>query len=200
MLEMTFRWSGISLILGALLFGVAIIVISLKPVINQPLSPAGSLLLLLSAILFLLSLPAMYARQANSAGWLGFIGHILLQSGMLLLIVLAAPSLIYPSLKLIPGENPVTFLLGIALTVGLLLTGIATIRADIFPRMAGILLLVAMAGFFFDFFIAEFLPPVAAQVGSAFFGVLLAFSFIWIGVTLWFGKLGPSLVHMISTQ
>lgn len=191
MSETVFRWSGMLLILGAVLLGIAILVISLKPVINQPITPAGSILLLLSAILLLLSLPAMYARQANAAGWLGLAGHVLLLTGVLLLIVLAAPSLIYPSLQLTPVENPVLFLLGIALTLGLLLTGVVTIRAGIFPRAAGILLLVAMAGFFFDFFIAEFLPPIAGQVGSALFGILLALSFAWIGAALWIGKLGP---------
>lgn len=187
MSEIVFRWSGSVLILGAALLGIAIVVISFKPVINQPLPPAGNLLLLLAAILLLLSLPTMYARQAGAAGWLGLMGHVLLQTGVLLLIVLAAPSLIYPSLKLTPQENIVVFLLGIALTVGLLLTGIATLRAGIFPRAAGILLLVAMAGFFFDFFVAEFFPPIAGQVGSALFGILLALSFAWIGAALWLG-------------
>jgi uncharacterized membrane protein YecN with MAPEG domain len=199
MSEIVFRWSGIGLILGAALLGIAIIVISFKPVINQPFPVASSVLLLLAAILLLLSLPAVYARQANAAGWLGLTGHVLLQTGVILLIVLAAPSLIYPTLKLTPGENPLVFLLGIALTLGLLLTGIATIRAGIFPRAAGILLLVAMAGFFFDFFIAEFLPPVAGQVGSALFGVLLALSFAWIGAALWIGKLGPAIGNVIPT-
>jgi hypothetical protein len=116
---------------------------------------------------------------------------------VLLLIVLAAPSLLYPSLKLSSGENLVVFLLGIALTAGLLLTGIATIRAGIFPRAAGILLLVAMAGFFFDFFIAEFLPSIAGQVGSALFGILLALSLGWIGAALWIGKLGPAIGNVV---
>ncbi|MBI4926687.1 MAG: hypothetical protein HY835_02900 [Anaerolineae bacterium] len=200
MSEIVFRWSGILLILGAALLGIAILMISLKPVINQPLPPAGSILLLLSAILLLLALPAMYARQANAAGWLGFTGHALLQTGVLLLIVVAAPTLIYPSLKLTPGENPLLFLLGIALTAGLLLTGIATVRAGIFPRGAGILLLVAMAGFFFDFFIAEFLPPLVGQVGSGLFGVLLALSLGWIGAALWIGKLAPTIANVVPAH
>jgi hypothetical protein len=197
MFEIAFRWSGIGLIFGAALLGIGIIVISLKPVINQPFPPGVSILLLLSSILLLLSLPAMYARQANAAGWLGLTGHVLLQTGILLLVVLAAPTLLYPSLKLTLGENPVVFLLGITLTLGLLLTGIATFRAGIYPRAAGILLLVAMAGVFFDFFIAEFLPPIAGQVGSALFGVLLAFAFAWIGAALWIGKLGPAIDNAI---
>ena len=73
----------------------------------------------------------------------------------------------------------------IALTLGLLLTGIATFQADVFPRPAAVLLLGAMAGFLFVFFVAEFLPPAAGQLGTATFGVLLALGFAWIGVALW---------------
>jgi hypothetical protein len=192
MAEIAFRLSGTLLIVGAILLGIAIVTAALTPVMNQPLSPRISLLLLLSSILLLLSLPAMFAKQANAAGWLGLTGHGLLQTGILLLVVLAAPPLLYPTLKLVPGENLVFFLLGIALTMGLLLTGIATIRADVFPRWAGILLLAATAGFFFDFFVAEFLPPLAGQIGSAFFGILLALALAWIGIALWTGRLGPS--------
>jgi hypothetical protein len=76
--------------------------------------------------------------------------------------------------------------------LGLLLTGIAIIRAGVFPRGAGILLLAATAGFFFDFFVAEFLPPLAGQIGSAVFGILLALALSWIGVSLWSGIVGPA--------
>lgn len=191
MSEIAFRWSGILLVVGAALLGAAIVIISLKPVMEQAFSPGVSLLMLVSSILLLLSLPAMYARQASAAGWLGLTGHALLQTGILILIMLAATPLLYPSLKPIPGENLVVFLLGIALTLGLLLTGIATIRAGVYPRGAGILLLAAMAGFFFDFFVAEFLPPLAGQLGSAIFGALLALALAWYGVSLWTGNLGP---------
>ena len=36
----------------------------------------------------------MYARQANAAGWPGLVGYGLLQSGVLLLVVLAATPLL----------------------------------------------------------------------------------------------------------
>ena len=192
MTEITFRWSGAVLIIGAVLLGAAIVNISLKPVMNQPFSPGVSLLLLLSSIALLLSLPAVYARQAGAAGWLGLAGHALLQTGILLLVVVASVPLAYPSINVAPGESAVAFGLGIALTVGLLLTGIATIRADVFPRWAGFLLLAATAGFFFDFFIAEFLPPVTGQIGSAIFGILLALALAGMGYALWIGRLGPA--------
>jgi hypothetical protein len=133
----------------------------------------------------LLSLPAMYAVQADAAGGLGVVAHALLATGLLLLVVLAATPLLYPSVNAPTQENPLVFALGIALTLGLLLTGIATFQADVFPRPAAVLVLGATAGFFFVFFIAEFLPPAAGQVGTALFGVLLALGFAWIGVALW---------------
>ena len=106
-------------------------------------------------------------------------------------MLLAATPIFYPALQTPSGENLVAFLLGIALTLGLLLTGIATIQAEVFPRWTGILLLAATAGFFFDFFVAEFLPPLAGQLGSTFFGALLAIALAGIGISLWIGKVGP---------
>ncbi len=179
------RLGGVVLIVGAVLLGAAIVVVSFTPAVNQPLPPGVSLLFLLSALFLFLSLPALYARQAQATGWLGLTGHALLQTGILLLVLVAAPPLLYPSHNLIPGENLVFFLLGVALTLGLLLTGIAIVRAGVFPRRAGILLLAATAGFFFDFFVTEYLPRIAGQIGIAVFGVLLALALVWIGISAW---------------
>ena len=179
------HWSGLLLVCGAVLLGLSIVAISFRPVVNQPLSPGVAALLLLSAVVLLVSLPGMYAAQADASGMLGLGAHLLLQMGILLLVVIAATPLLHPTVTEPPGENVVVFVLGIALTLGLLLTGVATLQAGVFPRAAGILLLAATAGFFFVFFVAEFLPAVAGQVGSAFFGILLALGLGWIGVALW---------------
>ena len=179
------HWSGPLLVGGALALGLAVILISSRPVIGTAISTDVATLLLVSAALLILSLPAMYAVQADAAGVLGLVGHALLATGLLLLVVLAATPLLHPSLNAPTGEHPLVFVLGIALTLGLLLTSIATFQADVFPRPAALLLLGAMAGFFFTFFVAEFLPPAAGQIGTAVFGVLLALGFAWIGVALW---------------
>lgn len=179
------QWSGPVLIGGALAFGLGIALISSRPVIGAAFSPSEATVLFVAAALLLLSLPAMYAVQADAAGALGLVGHVLLATGLLLLVMLAATPLLYPSLKVSTLEHPLVFGLGIALTLGLLLTAIATLQADVFPRPASILLLGATAGFFFVFFVAEFLPPAAGQLGTAIFGGLLALGFAWIGVTLW---------------
>ena len=78
MSEIAYRWSGILLVAGAALLGIAIVIIALKPVMNTVFSPGISRLMLLASIFLLLSLPAMYARQADAAGWLGLAGHTLL--------------------------------------------------------------------------------------------------------------------------
>jgi hypothetical protein len=179
------HWGGPVLVGGAIAFGLAVVLISSRPVIGAVLRSDVAAILLVAAALLLVSLPAMYAVQADAAGVLGLVGHALLMTGLLLLVVLAATPLLHPSVNAPTGEHPLVFGLGIALTLGLLLTGIATFQADVFPRPAAILLLGAMAGFFFVFFVAEFLPPAAGQIGSAVFGVLLALGFAWIGAALW---------------
>lgn len=184
-MNVAIHWSGLVLVGGALALGLGVILTSTRPVIAATLSPDMAGLLLVSAALLLLSLPAMYAVQADAAGVLGLVGHTLLVTGLLLLVVLAATPLLHPSLNAPIGEHPLVFVLGIALTLGLLLTGIATFQAEVFPRPAAVLLLGAMAGFFFVFFVAEFLPPAAGQGGTAVFGAMLALGFSWIGVVLW---------------
>lgn len=179
------HWSGPVLVGGALVLALAIVLISLQPVVGQAISSEVATLLLLSAALLLLSLPAMYAVQADAAGLLGLVAHVLLATGLLLPVVVAATPLLHPSLDAPIGEHPLVFVLGIALTLGLLLTGISTFQADVLPRPAAVLLLAATAGFFFVFFVAEFLPPAAGQIGSAVFGILLGLGFAWIGVALW---------------
>jgi hypothetical protein len=173
---------------AAALMGVGIVMVSFNPVIKQSLSPQISWLLLIASLLLLIALPGMYFKQAGAAGWLGLVGYVLLQAGVVLIALAAAPRLLYPSLLQAPGESLVLFVLGIALTLGLLLTAIATLRAGVYPRWAGILMLGAMAGFFFVFFVAEFLPPAPGQIGSAVFGLLLALSLAWIGYSLLAGK------------
>jgi hypothetical protein len=96
-----------------------------------------------------------------------------LETGLLLLVVIAATPLLYPTVTEPSGQN-VVFVLGIALTLGLLLAGVAALQVGVFPRGASILLLAATAGFFFVSFVAEFLPAMAGQLGAAFFRILLS--------------------------
>jgi hypothetical protein len=179
------HWAGAGLIAGSVALAVAIVLVSLRPVIAQSLSPDVAAVLLLAAALLIPSLPAMFAVQADRVGVFGLIGYVLLTTGLLLLVLVSATPLLHPSVEARTGEHPLVFGLGIALSLGLLIIGVATLQAEVLPRPAAVLLLGATAGFFFVFFVAEFLPPSFGQVGSAVFGVLLALGFGWIGLSLW---------------
>jgi hypothetical protein len=185
MKNLAIRWSGLLLIIGAALLGTAIVMASFAPEMTQQLPPLANAFLFLASVLLLLSLPAMYAMQADAAGWLGLIGHALLQTGVLLFVVVSAPPLLYSSFDR-PFENSVTaFLLGTALSLGLLLSTIATIRAGVYPRAASILLLIGTAGMFFSFFIAEWLPRLVGQVVGVITNILLGLALAWIGFSIW---------------
>jgi hypothetical protein len=138
-----------------------------------------------SSALLLLGAPTLYAVQEAATGVTGLAAHVLLSAGLLLPVLLAPTPLLYPPLGVSTIEHPIVFGLGIALTVGLLLTGIVTFQAGVLPRPAAALLLGAMLGFAFVYFVAEFLPPAAGQVGTAVFGVLLTLGLGWLGLAVW---------------
>lgn len=187
MSDIASRTCGILLIGGAALLAISIFIISSRPVMNRSFSSTESLLLFLAGLLLIIALPAMYSAQSAASGLPGLIGYASLQAGMLFLVAIAAPRLLFPSFNQPLGESVTAFLLGIALVIGLLATGIGVLQAGVFPRATGFLILAATAGFFFVFFIAEFLPAVAGQVGSAIFAVLLGLAFAWIGLLLMIG-------------
>jgi hypothetical protein len=63
------RSSGFVMIAGTALLGIAFAALPFTA--KEPLPPVLSLLMLLGAVLLMLSLPAMYAKQAGAAGWVG---------------------------------------------------------------------------------------------------------------------------------
>ena len=176
--------AGLALIAGAAVLGIAMLRISMRPVVGQAIDPGVAALMLLGAALLLLALPAVYAVQADQTGAIGLAAHALLATGLLLLVIVAATPLLYPSIGVATIEHPIVFGLGIALTLGLLLTGVVTFGAGVLPQPAAGLLMGAVAGFAFVFFVAEFLPPAAGQIGTALCATLLAASLAWMGVAL----------------
>ena len=184
-MDTALQLGGLALTGGAIALGVACALIATRPVVEQALRPDVAALLIVSAGLLLLGVPAMYVVQAEATGAPGLAAHTLLVVGLLLLVIVSATPLLYPSLGVSTIEHPLVFGLGIALVLGLLLTGFVTLQAGVLPRPAAGLVLGAMARFFFVFFVAEFLPPVAGQAGTAIFGGLLALGFAWIGLAIW---------------
>jgi len=188
MIKTALRWSGVALVAGALVLGAAMVLGSLT-LPGQFFSPLVSLLLLVGSLLLMLALPGMYARQAEAAGWLGLLGYVLLAVGNVLLIGFAAAPLFNPSITGLGEEESVAaFLLALALILGFVLTAVATLRAAVYPRWSGILLLVAGVVFLFGFFVAEELPPIAEALSVALLGISLAVALAWIGAALWSGS------------
>jgi hypothetical protein len=185
--KIALRWSGVALVAAALVLGAAIGLAYLRLPGRFP-TPLGSLLLLVGSMLLMLALPGMYARQSEAAGWLGLVGHVGLSVGNVLLIGFAAAPLFNPSLTGLDAEESVAAgVLALVLILGFVLTAMATLRAKVYPRGSGILLLAAGVGFLFSFFVAEQLPPIAGALINTIWVVSLPGALAWIGVALWRG-------------
>jgi len=187
MAKVALRWSAAALVAAAVVLGASLTMQWLWPAERLP-APLGSLLILVGSMLLMLALPAMYARQAEAAGWQGLVGHMLLAVGNVLLIGFAAAPLFNPAIRGLDEEESVAAgLLALALLLGFVLTAIAMLRAAIYPRWSGILLLAAGVGFLFSFFVSENVPNIAGQLIGVGWAVSLVLALAWIGVTLWRG-------------
>jgi hypothetical protein len=194
MAKIAVRSSGLVLLAGALFMGAAIVFAAL-PAQTGAATPLVRINLFASSILLILALPGIYARQSEATGWLGLLGHVLLEAGMVPVLVYAAAPTLYPQINtpFEGGPSIIALLLGTAWLVGFGLTGIATLRAGVYPRWPGILLLAAGAGLLFVFSIGEGLPPIVGQVGTAICGIALVAAFAWIGLYLWLDPRGYNL-------
>jgi hypothetical protein len=201
MVKTVLRWNGLALVAGAVFMGAGIVGVGFQAQNQIPTSLANTLLLVAS-ILIILALPGIYVRQSEAAGWLGLLGHVLLEVGMLSAVTYAAAPLFYPEIKGPPGESISVgaYLLGTALLMGVVLTAIATLRAGVYSRWSAILLLAAGVGLCFVYFIADSLPPNAWQLGNVILGILFAAALAWIGVATWTDWTQPAPRHAVTER
>ena len=194
-----YRWSGIALLAGSIigLLGTILDTVlypSHDLTAQQVLSTSFAIdvsLFLVWSVLLVLGLPGPYLRQAKRTGALGFAGYVLLSLALLLggvafgiVQVTDWPYLAESAPKLLPsgGTGPTSgFLLsilgpGLLLGVGSILLGIATLRAKVFSRWIGILLIVA--GVLFLVSVAP-IPFIDLASNSVFF-----VAFAWFGYAL----------------
>ncbi|HZR42657.1 MAG TPA: hypothetical protein VFB12_21225 [Ktedonobacteraceae bacterium] len=153
-----------------------------------------TLIILVGALLFAIGLSGMYLRQAGRAGVLGLVGFILLFLAMLLqgtafsaVQIVVLPFLAQKAPQLMGGNSlPISaFLLliisGLMQIVGDILLGIATMRARVFPRWTGILLLIS--GIAFLLTLPPLPSPISDLIETASF-VAFAIVFLWCGYLL----------------
>ena len=184
------RWAGLAAILAGGLLVVADLLNLAIGFGNEPFSETAttgtyafqSVVNLLAAVLLLIGLVGLYARQSEAAGLLGLAGFLVAFLGTALVTGLLWASLfIVPSLAVevpafldqVEGPPPGFFLTFITFAVGWLLFGIATLLARVYPRIPTILVMIG---------------AVIAVLPLPFTGIVLAIAVAWLGFALFTGS------------
>ncbi len=184
------RWSGLAAILAGVLLVVADLLNLAIGFGDEPFSETAttgiyafqSVVNLLGAVLLLIGLVGLYARQSEAAGLLGLAGFLVAFLGTALITgFLWAALFIVPALAVevpafldeVEGLPPGLFVALITFGVGWLLFGIATLRARAYPRIPAILLVIG---------------AVIIVLPLPFTGVVLAIAVAWLGFALFTGR------------
>ena len=174
--------------------------------LRDPLYTPAHVLLLVTLAISQLGLTGLYARQATRAGWLGAIGYALTLPYFVLHYTLpqyesfvatylgqvpATQALVAPGGPLAHGaagtQGAFGLIMPLLAAAGVLLLGIATLRAGVFPRAVGWLPIAAVA----VHLVASSLPYEAINAPPswlspvAFVYYLLSLGYAWGGYTLW---------------
>lgn len=193
-----YRLSGGTLIVGSLPLSIGTVLTTTlygNATPQQILSLSWllvSLMIFIGSLLFVIGLPGMYLRQAGRAGVLGLVGFILLFFAMLLAgaVFIGVQVIVFPTLaqkapQLIgPTNTPsgaVLLLLisGLMLSIGPVVLGIATMRARVFPRLAGVLLIVSGVAS-----LVAMLPGILGTILEVVSAITLAVACVWCGSRL----------------
>jgi hypothetical protein len=194
------RWSAAILLLSAL---TGIISILFTPSDFAPNAILGSLwtpmhaVLAVSYMLFVFGLIGIYAIQADKAGRLGSIGFGLAFFGMLVLtvqvfvaafilpVIASQPNAPKTAFDLLDPAGPLAafsslvFADYVPTVIGLVLLGVAIMRAGVLPRWAGLLLII---GTLLDLALLMGAPgELIVKLGDALFDV----GKLWIVYGLW---------------
>jgi hypothetical protein len=146
----------------------------------------ASSLRLLSAVLFLWALLSLYNRQSIAAGTFGLWGFIVAFFGTALLVgnawaeVFVWPTLARVAPNVVTGQVAAPYLTtGITLSVpvfgiGIVLFGLATLRAGVYPRWAAVLLILSIP-------VTVFLPPTEGTFSESIGQIMIGSAFMILG-------------------
>jgi|SRR5215217_7589415 len=132
----TVTWGG----LGAVLAGVAFVLLSLLSIAISGSSPYFDVGFVIAWLFTIPGVVGLHAAQNESYGLLGRVGSVALVAGVVANTLGLVP-LMADNESLLWLSFPVGAVL---LLVGFLALGIATLRADVLPRWAGVALIVAL--------------------------------------------------------
>lgn len=152
-----------------MLAGLAWVVVGVMALVSMRPNPLVGASLVIALVGTLLGLVGLHTRQANSYGELGGMGFLLAFAGGSVMLV----SLVLVFLGLAIGSFGQFFGL-LMLVMGLVLLGVATLRAGTLPRWYGVALIVAATA-------------LLALVG---YGGNIVFGLVWLGLgyVLWAGR------------
>ncbi len=187
-----FRLSGLAGILcGLVIVTQRLIIDTISPGNPIAIGPLGP-------ILGLLTVTGVYLRQREESGTLGGIAFIVafISLGFVegidftrrYILVQLDPTVVQ---ALVAGPVRSLFVaVGVSFLVGVLLFGLTTFRAGVFPRAAILLYVVG----FIPYSVPILFPAEVVTLGQAVGAVGIA----WLGWTLWRGRPAGSIAHVAS--
>jgi hypothetical protein len=177
-----FQLGGVALLLSAILAAIGNLVYFLS---GRPDAPIASSLwvAIVGDTLMLLGIGALFARQSQRSGILGLIGYILMVLATLYFVGsaavglgMAADAITTEQIAQVPAYALADSIFPWFWTVGLIVLGISIYRAEVFPKYAGVLLVVLA-------FVQQFTGPLAFT--RPIFAVLAVASWAWLGWELY---------------
>jgi hypothetical protein len=162
--------------------------------VHSPLWTPAHMVWWFGVLLLQFGLIGLYARHAEKVGWLGLTGFVLtffgagLTAGILFLqsavpLIASRSSLI--AYELLYGPPAVVIVNEVSFGGGIVLFAVATMRARVYPRWAGLLVIYGIA-----LYLASWVPPdrvlshAIALASNLTFGLGVA----WMGYALWSEK------------
>lgn len=153
------------------------------------------LAMLLGFLAMAYGVPGVHRAQAPADGFPGRWGALLVALGAAVMVLLGLAFLVWEVVGDPPAEGPavvdVAWMVGFgAFVVGVLLFAVGVIRAQVFPRVAGILILVGLvAAVAIDMATGAFFEDDGATTEWGFYLGLpvLAVGLAWLGYAAWQG-------------
>jgi len=145
----------------------------------------GGSLILTAHVVLVFGLVALYAAQVEQSGLLGGLGIVLsvvgttLVSGVVLVEIAGASGAEVENVLGARLPGALALLGGLAFLIGLILFGAATMRAGVFPRWAGLLLIVGDAVFGLGSFAGS-----AATIFEIVGALITCVALLWLGLSL----------------
>ena len=149
----------------------------------------GGTLVLTAHVVLAFAIVALYAAQAEQSGLLGSVGMVLgvvgttLVSGVVFVEISGASGAEVDAVLESGIPSALALLGGLAFLVGLILFGAATMRAGVFPRRAGLLLIVGDVVFGLGSFAGS-----AAKTFEIIGAAITCAAFVWLGLSLLSGS------------